>query len=58
MLPLSLAQLHIDSGVLAPVLPLVKLKPQEINLVYLPSRRHSPKIKVFVDYVLNIFKQS
>jgi LysR family transcriptional regulator for bpeEF and oprC len=58
MLPLSLAQLHIDSGVLALVLPLVKLKPQEINLVYLPSRRHSPKIKVFVDYVLNIFKQS
>jgi LysR family transcriptional regulator for bpeEF and oprC len=57
MLPLSLAQLHIDSGVLVPVLPLVKLKPQEINLVYLPSRRHSPKIKVFVDYVLNIFKQ-
>jgi LysR family transcriptional regulator for bpeEF and oprC len=58
MLPLSLAQLHIDSGVLALVLPLVKLKPQEVNLVYLPSRRHSPKIKVFVDYVLNIFKQS
>jgi LysR family transcriptional regulator for bpeEF and oprC len=58
ILPLSLAQLHIDSGVLVPVLPLVKLKPQEINLVYLPSRRHSPKIKVFVDYVLNVFKQS
>ena len=58
MLPLSLAQLHVDSGVLVPVLPLVKLKPQEINLVYLPSRRHSPKIKIFVDYVLNIFKQS
>jgi LysR family transcriptional regulator for bpeEF and oprC len=56
MLPLSLAQLHIDSGVLAQVLPSVQLKPQEINLVYLPSRRHSPKIKVFVDYVLNIFK--
>jgi LysR family transcriptional regulator for bpeEF and oprC len=58
LLPLSLAQSHLDSGLLVPVLPSVKLKPQEINLVYLPSRRNSPKIKVFVDYVLNIFKPS
>ncbi|MDH6169252.1 LysR family transcriptional regulator for bpeEF and oprC [Variovorax boronicumulans] len=58
LLPLSLAELHIDGGVLAQVLPLVKLNPQEINLVYLPSRRQSPKIKAFVDYVLHIFNQA
>ena len=57
LLPLSLAQSHIDSGVLVSVLPSLNLSLQEINLVYLPSRRHSPKIKIFVDYVLNIFKQ-
>ena len=58
LVPLAIAQSHIDSGLLVPVLPAIKLKPQEINLVYLPSRRNSPKIKVFVDYVLNIFKFS
>ena len=58
LVPLTIAQSHIDSGLLVPVLPAIKLKPQEINLVYLPSRRNSPKIKVFVDYVLNIFKFS
>jgi len=58
LLPLSLAELHIDDGLLVQVLPLVKLNPQEINLVYLPSRRHSPKIKAFVDYVLKIFNQA
>jgi LysR family transcriptional regulator for bpeEF and oprC len=58
LVPLAIAQSHIDSGLLIHVLPSIKLKPQEINLVYLPSRRNSPKIKVFVDYVLNIFKIS
>ncbi|KQU84749.1 LysR family transcriptional regulator [Variovorax sp. Root318D1] len=58
LVPLAMAQPHIDSGFLVSVLPAIKLKPQEINLVYLPSRRNSPKIKVFVDYVLNIFKLS
>jgi len=58
LVPLSLARSHLDSGALSSVLPSLKLTPQEINLVYLPSRRHSPKIKTFVDYVLNIFKQS
>ena len=58
LVPLAMAQPLIDSGFLVSVLPAIKLKPQEINLVYLPSRRNSPKIKVFVDYVLNIFKFS
>ena len=58
LVPLAIAEAHIDSGLLVHVLPSFKLKPQEINLVYLPSRRNSPKIKVFVDYVLNIFKIS
>ena len=58
LLPLSLAELHIDGAVLTQVLPLIKLNPQEINLVYLPSRRQSPKIKAFVDYVLHIFNQA
>jgi LysR family transcriptional regulator for bpeEF and oprC len=58
LLPLSLAKASLDIGALALVLPLMALRPQEINVVYLPSRRHSPKIKVFVDYVLNIFKTS
>ena len=58
LVPLAMAQPRIDSGFLVSVLPAIKLKPQEINLVYLPSRRNSPKIKVFVDYVLNIFKLS
>jgi DNA-binding transcriptional LysR family regulator len=58
LLPVSLAQPQVDRGLLLPVLPQLKLKPQEINLVYLPARRNSPKIKTFVDYVLSIFRSS
>lgn len=58
LLPVSLAQPQVDAGLLVPVLPLLELKPQEINLVYLPARRNSPKIKTFVDYVLGVFRAS
>lgn len=58
LLPVSLAQAPLEAGLLAPVLPAVKLKPQEINLVYLPARRNSPKIKTFVDYMLGVFRAS
>jgi DNA-binding transcriptional LysR family regulator len=58
LLPASLAQPQVDAGLLAPVLPALQLKPQEINLVYLPARRNSPKIKTFVDYVLGVFRAS
>ena len=58
LLPVSLAQPQVDAGLLVPVLPAVKLKPQEINLVYLPARRNPPKIKTFVDYMLGVFRAS
>lgn len=58
LLPVSLAQPRVDAGLLLPVLPALKLKPQEINLVYLPARRNSPKIKTFVDYMLGVFRAS
>jgi LysR family transcriptional regulator for bpeEF and oprC len=58
LVPVSLASPQVERGLLVPVLPSIQLKPQEINLVYLPSRRNSPKIKTFVDYVLSIFRAS
>lgn len=58
LLPVSLAQPQVDAGLLVQVLPALKLKPQEINLVYLPARRNSPKIKTFVDYMLGVFRAS
>jgi LysR family transcriptional regulator for bpeEF and oprC len=58
LLPVSLAQPQVGAGLLVPVLPTLQLKPQEINLVYLPARRNSPKIKTFVDYVLGVFRAS
>jgi LysR family transcriptional regulator for bpeEF and oprC len=58
LVPVSLAQPQLDGGLLVPVLPALKLKPQEINLVYLPARRNSPKIKTFVDYMLGVFRAS
>ncbi|MFM9921825.1 LysR family transcriptional regulator [Variovorax sp. H27-G14] len=58
LLPVSLAQPQLGGGLLVPVLPSLTLKPQEINLVYLPARRNSPKIKTFVDYLLGVFRAS
>ncbi|MGJ7502825.1 LysR family transcriptional regulator [Variovorax sp. ZT5P49] len=56
LLPVSLAGPHIEGGMLAPVLPSLALKPQDIHLVYLPARRNAPKIKAFVDYLLDVFR--
>lgn len=58
LLPASLAMPQVEAGLLVPVLPALALKPQEINLVYLPARRNSPKIKTFVDYMLGVFRAS
>lgn len=56
LLPVSLAGPLIEGGMLAPVLPSLALKPQDIHLVYLPARRNAPKIKAFVDYLLDVFR--
>lgn len=52
LLPVELAALAVARGELAVVLPAVPLAEQDLNLVYLPGRRNSRKIKSFVEYLL------
>jgi len=58
LLPVSLARPQIDGATLVPVLPSLALKPHDIDLSYLPARRNTPKIKIFVDYFLDVFRSA
>ena len=51
----ALARPEIERGSLVPVLPALQLAPQELNLLYLPARRNSPKIRAFIDHMLGVF---
>lgn len=53
LVPLRLALVEIESQVLVRVLPELPLLPHEINIAYVPGRRNVPKIKLFVDYILD-----
>jgi DNA-binding transcriptional LysR family regulator len=57
LLPRILVRSEIEKGALVPLLPHCGLRPVEINLVYLPTRRRSPKIRIFVDYMLGVFRR-
>lgn len=58
LLPRILANAEIEKGALLAVLPQCPLSPVEINLVYLPARRRSPKIRIFVDHMLAVFRRN
>lgn len=53
LVPGALAAAALERGELAAVLPSVPLADEEFNLVYLPGRRNSRKIRTFVEYLLD-----
>lgn len=52
LLPDTLAEPALQRGELVAVLPSLPLADADLNLVYLPGRRNSRKIKAIVDYLL------
>lgn len=54
LLPAELAAPALESGELVAVLPFVPLADEEVNLVFLPGRRNSRKIRTFVEYLLDV----
>ncbi|AMM25983.1 LysR family transcriptional regulator [Variovorax sp. PAMC 28711] len=57
LIPQLLVARQLDEQALVAVLPELGLSPREINLLYVPGRRNAPKIKVFVDYMRDVFRQ-
>lgn len=53
LVPAALAATAMETGELVAVLPSVPLADEEINLVFLPGRRNSRKIRLFVEYLLD-----
>lgn len=56
--PLFMAHQHLEAGELVEVLPRFKPLPQQISAVY-PHKLHlSPKVRVFVDWIADLFTRS
>lgn len=53
--PSFMVQEHLKSGALIEVLPQWKPVPMPMSVVYLQSRHLSPKVRVFVDWVSELF---
>ncbi|MGI4847061.1 MAG: LysR family transcriptional regulator [Janthinobacterium lividum] len=48
---------HLDSGALVEILPDLRSAPMPISVVYPHNRHLSPKVRVFVDWVAELFGQ-
>lgn len=53
---LYMVQEHLDSGALVEVLPQWTPKPMPISVVYLQNRHLAPKVRVFVDWISELFE--
>ncbi|GAA4325603.1 multidrug efflux transcriptional repressor AdeL [Pigmentiphaga soli] len=53
--PLYMVQQHLASGALVEVLPQWTSSPMPISVVYLQNRHLAPKVRVFVDWVAELF---
>lgn len=53
-----MAQPHIDAGRLVPILPDWSTPPHPISIVYLPNRHLSARVRVFVDWMAELFAKS
>jgi len=48
----------IETGLLVPVLTSWRPEPLTVFVAYPPSRRFSTKVRVFVDWVANVFRET
>jgi len=58
LVPLFCARSAIQGGSLVTVLPSFELTPEELNLMYLPARRNTRKIRTFVDFIFKALEQA
>lgn len=58
LVPLLCARSAIQGGSLVTVLPSFELTPEELNLMYLPARRNTRKIRTFVDFIFKALEQA
>lgn len=58
LVPLLCAKSAIQGGSLVTVLPSFELTPEELNLMYLPARRNTRKIRTFVDFIFKALEQA
>ncbi|QDQ81502.1 LysR family transcriptional regulator [Paraburkholderia megapolitana] len=52
------AQAYLDSGALREVLPQWKPVPMAVSVAYVKSRRVSPRVRAFVDWLAQLFEQA
>jgi DNA-binding transcriptional LysR family regulator len=57
-MPAFIAQSHIDAGRLAPVLVDWTADAVPISIVYSPNRHLSTRVRVFVDWMIELFRNS
>jgi DNA-binding transcriptional LysR family regulator len=55
MLPIVLLQEEIEAGRLVPILTQYELPSRPLHVVYLPDRRISPKVRSFVEFMIERF---
>lgn len=55
-MPAFIAQPHIDAGTLVPVLHKWLAEPIQMSIVYSPNRHLSTRVRVFVDWLIELFK--
>ncbi|MRW87387.1 LysR family transcriptional regulator [Pseudoduganella sp. FT26W] len=53
-----MAQPHIDAGRLVPILQEWSSPPNQISIVYLPNRHLSARVRVFVDWMVELFQKA
>jgi LysR family transcriptional regulator for bpeEF and oprC len=51
------AQPYIDEGKLVPLLPAWSADPVPISIIYSPNRHLSTRVRVFVDWMVKVFKE-
>lgn len=54
-LPIFMAQAHVEAGRLVPILSDWCTKPKPLHIVYPPNRHLSNKVRVFVDWLAELF---
>mgnify|MGYP000665020935 CR=1 FL=1 len=56
-LPLLMALPHLESGALKEVLPHLTPSPMPISVAYLQNRHLSPRVRVFIDWLAELFAE-
>ena len=56
--PIFMVQEHVASGALRPIMPGWNMEPIPLHIVYPPNKHLSNKLRIFVDWVADLFARS